>query len=208
MQKPTDKPAAIFQAPLITPRKRRIREKQELQSPCLSTSSRTGLQSDVEGALCFSSPPPTPKERDQNTIWGAVEVTLETLFAKHTFLAEGLEEMLSEHREGYLAYLLDSLPPTAAQVQRSNLPLSVSDVSPSLFQVHLANLAWKSKHDVRLPAGPERVRAFLPHLRTGPHDGCWVFGCNPLRLRPPTGPEHDIEPFEMEADKGTYNSLN
>lgn len=190
--------------PLTTPQK--IKGREELHSPCWSTYSTTaaGSESDDTSKFC-DTPPHTPQQKNPDTFWGAVEDTLDALFSKHAFLVDGLEEIITaEHQHSYRDYLLNMLPPTRLQVQRSNLSITASEVEPIVFQVHLAHLAWKSTHDIRLPAGRDRVQSLLPQIKSGHDDGKFIFANNPLRLRMPTGDEHDIEPFELEADKGCF----
>ena len=124
------------------------------------------------------------------------------LFQQQSFLVDALDDMISPQKEGYLHWLLTTLQPNASHSQHSDFPMTHDELEPHFFQVHLANLAWKPKHDVRLPAGKSRVLELLPEIKTDAHDGKWVFKTSPLRLRAPSGPAHELDPFELEADKG------
>lgn len=137
-----------------------------------------------------------------DSIWAAVESNLEMLFKKHSFFVEGLDQVISPRRDQYLEWLLTTLEPNQEHIQKSDFPITRNEMDAKQFKVHLANLAWKPKRDVRLPAGKNRVYELLPEIKTGPHDGCWLFATSPLRLRTPSGPTHEVEAFELEADKG------
>lgn len=145
-------------------------------------------------------------ERPVDTLWVAVEQTLEDIFSKHAFLVDGLSELIAPGSQDYMNYLLDVLPPDEHHVQSTDFALSKSDVEPIFFKVHLANLTLKPLYDVRMPAGRERVLELLPHVRTGPDEGCFSFATDPLRLRMPSGSSHEIGAFELEADKGQLTS--
>lgn len=137
-----------------------------------------------------------------DSIWAAVESKLEMLFKQHSFLVDGLEQMIAPRREEYLVWLLTTLEPNQGHIQQSDFPITHNEMDPKQFKVHLANLAWKPKYNVRLPAGKNRVYELLPEIKTGPHDGCWFFATSPLRLRTPEGSTHEVAAFELEADKG------
>ncbi len=162
---------------------------EEWQSPSKSVAADSDFQSEIS--------------QSQGPLWAAVEETLDQIFAKHSFLVDGLEDMITPaHQPLYAQYLLQAMPPNKKQVTNTNFPISNSELEPLILHIHLANLAWKPKHNIRMPAGRDRVQELLPHIKSGYDDGKFVFASDPLRLRTPTGAIHDIDLFELEADKG------
>ena len=160
---------------------------EQLQSPSKSVAADSDFQA----------------EGSRGPLWAAVEETLEQIFAKHSFLVDGLDDLITpDHRDNYARYLLQTMRPDETQVTETDFPISQSELEPRILKVHLANLAWKPKHNIRMPAGRDRVQELLPHIKFGYDDGKFFFATDRLRLRTPTGPTHPIDLFELEADKG------
>jgi hypothetical protein len=159
---------------------------EQLQSPSKSVAADSDFQ--LEGS--------------RGPLWAAVEETLEHIFAKHSFFVDGLDDLITPHRDNYARYLLQTMPPHETHVTETDFPISKSELEPLILKVHLANLAWKPKHNIRMPAGRDRVQELLPHIKFGYDDGKFFFATDLLRLRTPTGPTHPIDLFELEADKG------